>query len=90
MFLAGASIHAYDPVTRLMKAIGEFETGASQVSVTLSAGWAVLEHDLTIEDSIRRADDARYKAKAGGRNQSRRWREAAGASRDAAAGGMSG
>ncbi len=85
VFLAGASIEAHDPVTRLMNAIGEdpFETGAGQVSVTLSAGWAVLEHDLSIEDAIRRADEALYEAKAGGRNQSRRWRGAAGAGRDA-------
>lgn len=80
VFLAGASAGAPDPVDRLVKAIGEapFQTSAGRVSVTLSAGWALLEHDVSIEEAIRRADEALYQAKAAGRNQSRRWRDTAG------------
>ena len=88
VFLAGAHTGADDPVNRLVQAIGgdPFETSAGTVAVTLSAGWTVLDQDLTIEESIRRADEALYEAKAGGRNQARRWRENVPAGRAAAAG----
>ena len=54
VFLAGASAGVPDPVDRLVEAIGEdtVETSAGPVSVTLSAGWATLEHDVSIEEAI--------------------------------------
>ena len=87
VFLAGASAGVPDPVDRLVEAIGEdtVETSAGPVSVTLSAGWATLEHDVSIEEAIRRADEALYDAKAAGRNRSRRWRHSASGRCDATA-----
>jgi diguanylate cyclase (GGDEF)-like protein len=63
---------ALDVVERLRLAVAHarFGAGAIRISVTLSAGIAVhRSSDHTFDDVVRRADQALYSAKAGGRNR---------------------
>jgi diguanylate cyclase (GGDEF)-like protein len=46
-----------------------FENGAGSVSVTASFGLTLLDPDVTVEQSIQRADKALYAAKIAGRNR---------------------
>lgn len=53
---------------RLRSALGE-ERFESDIRVTFSAGIAVYRHGESVEDTLRRADEALYRAKRAGRDQ---------------------
>lgn len=61
----------YDTMDRLREQIANlrFENGAGSVSVTASFGLTLLDPDVTVEQSIQRADKALYAAKIAGRNR---------------------
>ena len=65
-------VGAVAAVERMRVAIedAQFRTGPVTIPITLSAGVAVYRPgDATFEDMVRRADQALYAAKSGGRNR---------------------
>jgi diguanylate cyclase (GGDEF)-like protein len=71
IILAGAGLSTEDTAHRLVAAIGgqPFQTSAGELSVTVSAGWALIGGETTVDEAIRRADARLYEAKVGGRNR---------------------
>lgn len=66
----------YDAVERLCEGLAAtpIDVGEGQVlRITASFGVTLLDPDVPVEESITRADQALYKAKASGRNQARIW-----------------
>lgn len=66
----------YDAVERLCEGLAAtpIDVGEGQVlRMTASFGVTLLDPDVPVEESITRADQALYKAKASGRNQARIW-----------------
>jgi len=49
------------------------DTSAGALRITMSLGFALAEHGLEPEEVIRRADEALYQAKEGGRNRTEFW-----------------
>jgi diguanylate cyclase len=66
----------YDAVERVREGLAEIAIdvgGGRTVRVTASFGVTLLDADVPIEESITRADQALYRAKAAGRNQATLW-----------------
>lgn len=49
------------------------DLGGHTVQVTASFGMTLLDADVPVEESINRADQALYRAKGAGRNQTQVW-----------------
>jgi len=67
---------AFEMVERLRKGIEELKINLGDdeiISITVSCGVAPIEGELTIENSVERADAALYKAKSEGKNCTKIW-----------------